>query len=88
MVFEVLALIFEKFVLFNEMIVLGVAWGLFLPAGNVELVLSVLVDSDLVILIQTAIITHLLIVAHFELVIVKYYISNIDKMKYISPIKH
>jgi len=62
-----LALILEKFGLFDKMVVLRAVGPLLLPAGNVELVLALVVGPDLEILVETALAAHLEVLRHLKL---------------------
>jgi hypothetical protein len=62
-----LALILEKFGLFDKMVVLRAVRPLLLPAGNVELVLALVVGPDLEILVETALAAHLEVLRHLKL---------------------
>lgn len=67
MVLQMLALILEKFGLFDKVVVLRAVRPLLLPAGNIELVLALVVGPNLEIFIETALAAHLEMLRHLKL---------------------
>ena len=67
MVLEMFTLIFEELGLLDQMVVLRAIGGLLLPAGNIELVLALVIGPYLEIFIKTALAAHLQMLRHLKL---------------------